>query len=274
MSEEQERTLLRAACEAWPGVESEPERFAAHVESLRRAGGALPEHLADLYLAFATARGDAAALHAFDAHILAQLAPALRRVEASEDFVAEVRQALRVRLLVGSGEAPPRIAEYKGRAPLLAWVRVVAVRLALNLKRAEAPTASTEELLSELAASEPDPELRYLKNLYRAEFGAAFREALAALPERERVLLRLHYVDGLRVTRIAGLYQVHQSTVSRWVASAVDTVASDARRRLIERLALSPSRLDSVARMVRSQLELSIHRLLGSPGSSSEPGIS
>lgn len=266
MSEEQERTLMQAAREAWPGIDLPLEPFTAHVESLQRAGGAPPEHLSDLYLAFALTRGHAAALHAFDEHILARLAPAVLRVDASGDFVAEVLQALRLRLLVGDGDTPPRIAEYQGRGPLLAWVRVVAVRLALNLKRSEAPAASTEELLGELAASEPDPELRYLKTLYRAEFGAAFREALAALPERQRVLLRLHYVDGLQMTRIAGLYQVHQSTVSRWVASAVETVASDARRRLTERLTLSPSRLDSVARMVRSHLELSIRRLLGSPG--------
>ena len=266
MSDEQERTLLQAAREAWPGIAIHPEPFASHVESLRRAGGALPEHLADLSLAFAAARGDAAALRAFDEHNLAKLAPAVLRVDASEDFVAEVRQALRVHLLVGSGEAPPRIAEYQGRGPLLAWVRIAAVRLALKLKRSEAPMVSTEDVLGELAASEPDPELRYLKTLYRAEFGAAFREALAALPERQRVLLRLHYVDGLTMMRIAQLYQVHQSTVSRWVASALDSVASNARRRLIGRLALSPSRLDSVARMVRSHLELSIRRLLGTPG--------
>ena len=51
--------------------------------------------------------------------------------------------------------------------------------------------------------------------------------------------------------------------MSRWMHKAVEAVGDDARRRLRERLALSPSSLDSVARMVQSNLELSIGRLLG-----------
>jgi RNA polymerase sigma-70 factor (ECF subfamily) len=229
----------------------------------------LPEHLADLYLACAVARGDAVALRAFDERILSEIAPSVVRVDSSADFLDEVRQTLRTRLLVGGEGEPPRITEYKGRGPLVGWVRVAAVRVALNLKRSAVPAASTEELLGDLAAGEPDPELRHLKTLYRAEFSAALRAALAALSERQRLLLRLHYVDGLRLARIAGLYQVHESTASRWISSSVDAVASDTRRRLIERLSLSPSNLDSVARMVQSQLDVSIRRILGDGGSPS-----
>lgn len=252
--------------ETWPGIEVDAATFASHVEALRRSGGARPEHLAELSLAHAAARGDAAGLRAFDEHILPEVLPSVRRVDASEDFLDEVRQVLRARLLVGQDGAPPRIAGYTGRGPLVGWVRVAAVRVALNLKRSAAPGVSTADLLGDLAVGEPDPELRHLKTLYRAEFGAALQAALAALPERQRVILRLHYVEGLRLARIAGLYQVHESTVSRWVSSAVETVASDSRRRLIERLSLSPSSLDSVARMVRSQLDLSIRRVLGGAG--------
>jgi RNA polymerase sigma-70 factor, ECF subfamily len=139
---------------------------------------------------------------------------------------------------------------------------VVATRLALNLLRARAPAASAEELLGELVATEPDPELRHLKNLHRADFGQALREALSALPERQRAVLRLHYVDGLRLGKIADLYAVHESTVSRWVAAAAGSVASEARRRLQARLMVGPADLDSLARMVGSQLDLSISRIL------------
>ena len=37
------------ARKAWPGVELDSEHFAAYVEVRRKAGGAAPEHLADLY---------------------------------------------------------------------------------------------------------------------------------------------------------------------------------------------------------------------------------
>ena len=53
-----------------------------------------------------------------------------------------------------------------------------------------------------------------------------------------------------------------KSTVSRWVSAAVQEVGDDTRRRLRERLALSADSAESVARMVGSQLELSLSRLL------------
>jgi RNA polymerase sigma-70 factor (ECF subfamily) len=124
---------------------------------------------------------------------------------------------------------------------------------------------AAEEILGELVAREPDPELRHLKDLYRAEYAAALRAAVAELPERERVLLRLHHVDGLRLARIGQLYGVSESTASRWLASAAEQVATRATKRLRDGLGVSPSQVESIARMVQSGLDLSIHRLLRDP---------
>ena len=77
-----------------------------------------------------------------------------------------------------------------------------------------------------------------------------------------RVLLRLHYVDGLRLAGIGALYQVTESTASRWVRRALDAVADGVRARLRERLALSAETFESVLRLVQSQLDVSIRRLL------------
>ncbi|WP_375773472.1 sigma-70 family RNA polymerase sigma factor [Archangium gephyra] len=247
----------------WPEIKLDPEQFASHAEACRQAGGAAPEHLADLYLAFAAARGHAAALRLLDERLLSGIEPAVRRVDSTPAFLDEVRQVLRLSLLVGTEDAPPRLMKYKGSGPLLSWVRVAATRVALKLKSAEGPPASAEDLLGELMASEPDPEVSHLKTLYRAEFGEALRAALAALPERQRALLRLHYVEGLRLAQLGTLYGVHQSTASRWVAHAAHEVATDTRRRLVKRLALSPASLDSIARLVQSNLDVSIRRILG-----------
>jgi len=143
---------------------------------------------------------------------------------------------------------------------------VAAARVALNLKRGEKQAPSTDEVLAELAALEPDPELAHLKRLYRAELGAALSEALAELPARQRAVLRLHYVDGLRLAQIGALYRAHESTVSRWVSAALSSVAAAAKRRLVERLALSASGVESIARLVQSQLDLSVRRILSQAG--------
>jgi RNA polymerase sigma-70 factor (ECF subfamily) len=263
VDEEMESSTLRAARAAWPEIAIDPGGFAAHVEACRRAGGAAPEHLADLYLAWAAMEGDAVAVRSLDERVLAATEPAVRRVDGTAAFVDEVRQLLRVRLLVGAAGAPPRLAEYHGRGPLVGWARVAAVRIALNLKRDERPAAAIDDVLGELAAGDADPEVRYLGTLYRAEFGAALREALGALSDRDRALLRFHHVDGLKLAQIAALYRVHESTASRWISAAVEAIAEGARRRLMERLSLSSESLDSVARLVRSNLDLSLQRLLG-----------
>lgn len=255
------QAALGDAIAAWPAVRLDAARFAEHAAACLERGAAA-EHLPDLYLAFAAGSGDPAAIRAFDGQLLPQTDVAVRRIDGARDFLAEVRQALSVHLLVGAEGAPPRISSYEGRGPLVGWLRVAALRIALNLKRAERPTESDAELLAELADREPDPALRHMKDLYRAELGAALREAIAARPERQRVLLRLHHVDGLRLARIGALYGVHEATASRWLKQATEDVASDAQRRLRERLALSPSALGSVAGMVLSSLDLSLSRIL------------
>jgi RNA polymerase sigma-70 factor (ECF subfamily) len=266
MSPEEWQSALRAAREAWPDIALPEAVFAAHAEARREQGGALPQHLADLYLACAAANRDPAALRVFDERVLSAVEPAVRKVDTRPAFADELRQLLRVRLLISEDGSPPRIAEYRGGGPLAAWVAVAAVRLALNLKRAERPEVSTDDLMGDLVAREPDPELRHLKGLYRAEYAAALRDSLAALSGRPKALLRLHYVEGVRLARIGALYGVHESTVSRWVAAAVESVGDDTRRRLRERLGLSAGAFDSIARMVASNLELSLSRLLaGAP---------
>lgn len=242
----------------FPSVD--PSGFADHLTACRQAG-ALAENTGDIALAWAAGRGDATALRQIDA-LVAEIGPAVRRIDGSPAFVDEVSQAVRVRLLVAEPGAAPRIAGYRGRGPLGAWIRAAATRVAIDLKRSAAPELAGDDILGDLVSREPDPALRHLKTLHRADFQRALAEALGALPDRQRAVLRLHYVDGLRLAEIGRLYGVHESTVSRWVTRAAEEVADQARRRLTERLSLSGSSLDSLGRLVRSQLDLSIARIL------------
>jgi RNA polymerase sigma-70 factor (ECF subfamily) len=241
-----------------------PPGLVEHIARAAAAGAKLA-HAGELALAWAVGRGDAEALRRFDREILPEADAAARKIDRSPAFADEVRQAVRVRLVVGDG-AEPRILAYRGTGPLRAWVAVAALRVALNAKRAarRAPGggAADDDLLADVVDREPDPELRHLKTLYRAELREALTAALAQLADRPRALLRLRFVDGLELAHIGRLYRVHESTASRWVSQAVADVAADARRRLVERLAVAPSAADSVARMVASQLDLSIGRLL------------
>jgi RNA polymerase sigma-70 factor (ECF subfamily) len=164
-------------------------------------------------------------------------------------------------MVVGERDAP-RIAGYRGAGPLRAWAAIAAQRAALHAKREHAG-APTDDALADLIDREPDPELRSLRRLYRAELRDALAGALAGLPDRARAVLRLRFVDGLELAEIGRLHRVHESTAARWLAAAVDDVATATRARLIEQLAVTGELAARVARVVQSQLELSIARLLG-----------
>src|SRR5262249_27501332 len=113
---------LATARERWSEVQVDGAAFATHwAEQLSRAAdpdAALDQlHVADLYLAFACAAGDANALRAFAAQ-LASAGAAVRGVDASPAFVDEVLQRLQTRVLVAEAGCAPRILEYAGRGSL------------------------------------------------------------------------------------------------------------------------------------------------------------
>jgi RNA polymerase sigma-70 factor (ECF subfamily) len=264
-------TLCALGAQAWPGVELADETFVRHLgerlPSGEDPGAALGRlHAADLYLACACLRGAGAgresAVRALEEQFFAAVPKSVARFDPSPAFGAEVQQALRERLLMGP-DGRPRLLDYNGSGSLAAWIRVAAVRTALNLvvarKRADAHDARAADEVDEVAAA--TPELRFIQLRYREPIALSLREAFAALGEKERSLLRWAHVEGLDLSTIGALYGVHKSTVSRWLARACEELLDDTRRRAAARLRLSRSALDSLLRAVRDQLEVSLSLL-------------
>jgi RNA polymerase sigma-70 factor (ECF subfamily) len=254
-------TLHAAAAAAWPGVTLAPAAFATHVRERLPAAASPAEalaamHASDLYLACACAGGDAPALAAFERAVIPQVKAALRRVGIPDALDDEVLQQLRVKLFTAAAARPPRILDYSGRGPLVAWVGISAVRLALNLIRAERPNDAAPPALVEPETLGPDPELDYLKTRYAAEVNAAFHGALRSLSSRARNLLRLHYGRGLSMDQIAGLYHVHRLTVLRWIDGAREALRRETRRALSRELRLRPEELESLMVLVESRVEV------------------
>lgn len=259
---------LAAGRAAWPGVPVDPVAFARHLAERVDPGADPAAALAalagsDLYLACACAAGSPGAVEAFTRRFCADLGPALHRVGASGS-ADDVRQILLERLFVGSAGSPPKIGAYSGRGPLAAWVRISAVRLAVSLQRGERPAgpAPDDQALEALGPA-VDPELDALKLRYAAEFNAALREAFAALSARDRTLLKLHYVDGVPVERIAGTYNAHRVSASRWLSAARARVLEETTRLLRARQRLTESEFQSLARLVQSQLDVSLRGVIG-----------
>ena len=227
------------------------------LESLRelRAG--------DLYLAFACAKMDPRAIGIFERTFIPELRSAVQKVDKS--FGEDALQNLRARLLVGTEDSPPRIAQYAGRGDLKSWVRVAAVRDALMILRKEKREARPEDAaLLERAAPIADQELEHIKAKYRGEFEQAFKAAIASLDKRERNLLRHHYLDELTTEEIGRIYAVHRATVTRWLARIRTSLLVRTRQQLAEQLDVDRSELESIMRLVQSRLHLSVRELLDS----------
>jgi RNA polymerase sigma-70 factor (ECF subfamily) len=249
---------------AWPEVALDEERFARHLST---RGEVTALHVGDLYLACACAHGVPAALAAFDRAFLSQVGAFVARVDASAAFADEVKQVLREKLLVAA-DGEPKIAAYAGTGALAHWLRAVALRTALNLRRNQddRPHQDYDDSVMEGALGGDSPELTYIRAHCHAEFRDAFRASLAELPLEERSVLRLHLGGGLTGEQIAACLHVHRATVVRRLASAHETLQRETLRRLREKLQLSAAELDSLIAMVRSRLDLSLQRILQQEG--------
>lgn len=255
---------LEAAARATPGVGLDTAEFA--VELRARLGQSLePErelaalNVEDLYLAWALARGDAAAFARFERDFLAVLPTQIKGVSAE---AGELEQLVRTRLFVAAEGQAPRIKQYSGRGPFGGWLRVLAARCLLDLQRSRQGDARAGRELDSPGVP-TDPELDYLKLRYAGDFKQALEGALSGLDARQLTLLKLSFIEQLSTAAIGVMYGVSSRTVQRWLVDLRESVLLKTRDGLRARLGLEPSELESLLGLVDSQLELSLHRLLG-----------
>lgn len=176
----------------------------------------------------------------------------------------DVEQRLLDKLVVGTAEVGPRLATYVGRAPLDRWVGVAARREAITWLRENRAVAQAHADAAAEPATGVDthPELAFLRERYREEFESALKEALTRVTERERIVLRMHLVNGLSVEKVGKMLGVSQSTVSRWLAAARATLLDDIKANLGNRLGVTSAQLASLARLVASQLDMGLSQVL------------
>ena len=248
----------------WPGVALPAAALADYVATQAISPDTVRARADDLYLAAACAAGDAAAIGVFEHEYLRQARAYLGRLSLSEEMMDEVRQEVRVRLLV---DRPPRIAGYKGTGPLGAWVRVATVRIALDLleaaRRRQGAPAHEDDLAARVTAEVVRPEAELARARVRPLLESAVEQAILALSDRDKAVLRFHYVEGLNVDAIGAIYRVHRATVARWLADIRQRLLRSVQDRLAVNVRMSASEFRSLVGAVQEELRLSIGRILG-----------
>ena len=252
--------LWAAAQRAWPTVQVASTDWARAVADRVPSEGALLPALAkletgDLLLALGCAQGQRPALVAFET-VLQSLRPALERAGAESALVDDLLAQLRARLLVAPETGTPKILQYGARARLSGWLRVAVMRdFGAHAKRRR---HDDDAELEALLVSGGDPELDELRHRFRAEFRAAFGEALRGLKDKERGVLRLHLIDRLSIDRIGALHGVHRSTAARWLVDIRGQLYARTQDEFRARLGLAPDEFESLMAMVLSQLTYSV----------------
>ncbi len=240
---------------AWPNVLVARHVFEQCVAQCRSSkGGQARLHAADLYLACACAHGDSRALEDFERRYLSEVSAYLARTNATARFVDDVKQQVRERLFVEG-----KIQQYSGEGTLGSWLRVVTVRVAANMRVAEKRHAELDEAIPGIATS---PELAAIQRRYGPEFRTAFRDAIARLGAEDRTLLRLHYLEGLNIGSIATVFHVGRATIGRRVLALRKRLIADVNQLLRERLNATSTELESLLRVVRSDLDVSLSAVL------------
>jgi len=259
------REVVDKAARAWPDLAVAPAHLV--VQLARVIGDDVGQELGELYvedfaLGLACADNLPGALVHVERLCGAAVDAAVARIDRSHELRDEVRQTLWQRLFVGTPAQAPRILSYAGRGPLAGWVAVAAQRIALDLRKAATRAAGSDPDVDQLLPTDEHPEVDYLRMRYKPEFEEAVRDALAALPDRDRLLLRLTAVSGMSHEQIANIYKVNQSTVSRWIARARAEVLEATERSVCLKLRVQRDEFLSLAGLLVSRIDLSISRVL------------
>lgn len=264
--------LLARSRAAWPGVELLDDDFLAYLGARISEDARLEEALrtlcvTDLWLACAIGRGDPAAIRAFEAHALHDLGAAIAHLDGGTALVEDVALAVRERVLSSEAGGKAKIADYRGRGDLRGWLRVVAVREALQVmrqRRRETPLSDGDAVLA--ANIDDGVAVIAMSVEERRVYRDAFTAALATLTPRERNLLRQQYLYGATVDELGALYNVHRATAARWIAQIRETLLRRTRRHVGAVLRLSGEDLDSAMGRIASHLDYSLRHTLSFEG--------
>lgn len=273
--EEKLQTLQGHASQTWPQFALSPQQFTELLgqkilQSPPRKG--LENWLdntqaADLLLAHACATHQPGSIETFEKHFASDVRKLVMRYQGPKLPADDLQQSLREKIFVATHKRAAKINDYSGQGYLQNWLRVTGTRAFIDMLRSSSrsdkeSTTREEDRIMQLPDIAQDLELDYLKQEYRAEFKDAFAVAAQTLSSRERNLLRQHLVAGLTVAQLGKIYGVHAATAARHVAKARENLVAATRAELMRRLKISHSEFESIMKLIRSRIDLSISRLL------------
>jgi RNA polymerase sigma-70 factor (ECF subfamily) len=201
----------------------------------------------DLCLIIACEGGNESAWSDLVERFSATVRSAARTASANEDAAEDLAQSIWAELYglrIGKdGKPSSKLAYYSGRGSLAGWLRAVVAQLAVDTYRRQSRLVQTEEdadldrLASDLPKLHPEaviasnlqnPEQVISNRFAESDMQKALSRAITEISAEDRLLVKLHYFDNLRLREAGSVLGVHEATASR----RLTRIHSDLRNRV------------------------------------------
>jgi RNA polymerase sigma-70 factor (ECF subfamily) len=238
----------------WPSLALSLDGFQKHCVRLGVDERQLAARAEDLFLVAAVLEQVPRAIAHFD-ECLTIAVGVVARVDRAPSFMDDVTQELRLKLLTGDDA---KLWTYSGTGALVDWLRVIATRIALNLKRSDR-LQPDEDLPEGVLVGQEGAQFR---RWYLADLHHALEVGFRRLSARERTLLRLHFIDGLNIERIAVVYRVNRATIARWLVTIRARLFREVREELATKHGLDTADIKSLYRIMEQDVHVTMSRIL------------
>ncbi len=179
------------------------------------------------------------------------------RIRWAETEPAERVARIWTHIMEPGADGRRRLASYDGRGPLGGWIRVVATRLANQARRRTRSESAPEDALVAWWAAAATAERDVIKDMYVDQVREAFQGAVRALSEDDRLLLHMHYRQGITLEALTRVYGVHRVTLSRRVGAARRRIVDHAVAAMTEKTTMTEHECRSLLRTLQSRLDVS-----------------
>lgn len=244
-------------------------------QAARKAAGEFLSSLncEDICLAVACAKGDESAWEDFFNEYRAymvNIARGMTQDAGAAEQLADSTFAELYGLRESDGERVSKFSFYSGRGSLRGWLRAVVYQLSADMHRQSNRFVQTEEpedmdrmaRASALPEREANTEVAFIRERYRAAVSDSLSRAVSELESRERLLLVYYYYDEMTLREIGALFDVHEATISRWLAKIQKRV-----RKLVERSLMRDHRFNrrevgEAIQLAAEQMDINVREYL------------
>jgi RNA polymerase sigma-70 factor (ECF subfamily) len=221
-------------------------------------------HAEDLFLAFACLRHDAIAISELERTVVDRIPMFVRKLGLSSSAIDELKEDVRIKLIMSESDAPPKLEQYRGSGSLDSWVCAVSIHAALAYHRRAAREQVDLCDNLEQVIWEANEALSLARLQLTDIVSEVLRDVLLSLSSSERILLRMYYVERLTYRQIGRIYAVHYATAKRRIDALVERITTNLKAAIQQRTSMSATEIESIGRVLGDQVNLSIARILGS----------